>query len=321
MNNSLNVLWIVPGNKDSKRDFIFVYRGIGQYQTLGINIHVFRFEKRHSLLGFISSLFLVHKLIHDHKIDIVHSHYGTVTGLLGLLSFKKHMVTFRGSDVNPDSKSVIRQLIKSFISNLIARFSFKVVCVSEAISKRLFILPNDKLIIIPSGTMTSVFIPMNQYDCREQLKLSKDKIYIAFAPSGGRSLKRRDLAEIVVENVKSLGFKAELLEVKDLEESEVPVLLNAANCLILTSDSEGSPNIVREALCCGVPVFSFDVGDVSKWIRLDPLSAVCSDVDDIIQKVIILLGGKSEKRRRVDVSQFSTETVVTKYVSIYKREK
>jgi teichuronic acid biosynthesis glycosyltransferase TuaC len=260
----------------------------------------------------------VHKLICTHKIDIVHSHYGTVTGLLGLLSFKKHIVTFRGSDVNPDSKNAIRQSLKSLISNLIANFSFKVVCVSEAISKRLFTLPNDKLTIIPSGTMTSVFIPKDQDECRELLKLSKDKVYIAFAPSSGRLLKRRDLAEMVVEKVRERGFKAELLEVKDLTESEVPVLLNAANCLILTSDSEGSPNIIREALSCGVPVFSFDVGDVRKWIKLDPLSAVCTDVDDIVQRISTLLGSKYENRRRVDVSQFSAENTVSKYVSIYK---
>jgi len=41
----------------------------------------------------------------------------------------------------------------------------------------------------------------------------------------------------------------------------VPELLNAADCLLLTSDREGSSTLLQEALACNLPVVSVNAGD------------------------------------------------------------
>jgi glycosyltransferase involved in cell wall biosynthesis len=45
---------------------------------------------------------------------------------------------------------------------------------------------------------------------------------------------------------------------------DVPSLLAQTDVLVLTSNSEGAPNVVLEALALGTPVVSTDVGDVAR---------------------------------------------------------
>src|SRR5690606_22553126 len=46
--------------------------------------------------------------------------------------------------------------------------------------------------------------------------------------------------------------------------------LCAANALVAASVSEGAPTVIREARSLGTPVWTADVGDVSRWATNDP---------------------------------------------------
>jgi glycosyltransferase involved in cell wall biosynthesis len=72
-------------------------------------------------------------------------------------------------------------------------------------------------------------------------------------------------------------------------------MMNAADCLLLTSDHEGSPNVVKEAIACGLPVVSVDVGDVRERLRgVDPSSVVARDPHELGRALASMLG---ERRR------------------------
>ena len=51
------------------------------------------------------------------------------------------------------------------------------------------------------------------------------------------------------------------------EPARVPDLMNAADCLLVTSDAEGSPTMVQEALATNLPVVSVDVGDIAERLE------------------------------------------------------
>jgi glycosyltransferase involved in cell wall biosynthesis len=58
------------------------------------------------------------------------------------------------------------------------------------------------------------------------------------------------------------GISHRLLCAKSVPEAELALWYNAADVLLLTSHFEGSPRVVVEALACGTPVVTTDVGDV-----------------------------------------------------------
>jgi glycosyltransferase involved in cell wall biosynthesis len=55
----------------------------------------------------------------------------------------------------------------------------------------------------------------------------------------------------------------------------MPQIMAAADCLLLTSSIEGSPNVVKEAVTCGLPVIATDVGDVHDVLRGVTPSWIC----------------------------------------------
>jgi glycosyltransferase involved in cell wall biosynthesis len=58
------------------------------------------------------------------------------------------------------------------------------------------------------------------------------------------------------------GYSVELVAVYNKTPDEVCTYMNAADCLLLTSDSEGSPNVIKEAMACNCPIVATDVADI-----------------------------------------------------------
>jgi len=84
--------------------------------------------------------------------------------------------------------------------------------------------------------------------------------------------------------------------------SEVPLWINASHVLLLTSLHEGSPMVVKEALACGVPVVSVDVGDVAERISgVEGCHIARPDPGDLAVK----LTGVWSRGERVDAEKAS----------------
>lgn len=62
------------------------------------------------------------------------------------------------------------------------------------------------------------------------------------------------------------GWNAEEVVMRNVDRPLVPLYLNAANMHLISSDFEGSPNSVKECMCCNTPVVSTPVGNVEEMI-------------------------------------------------------
>lgn len=207
-------------------------------------------------------------LAHDFQPQVVHGHYGGKTGLatvlLARLVSARAVVQFRGSDLNPaPSDDPWRSAMMNFLSQIACIGADYRIFVSQALSRRVWFLRTigDAWTVMPSGYDARIFRPGDRDQARRQLGLPMDLPVLAFVPGRTPLVKGEPLVrEVVLRLQESLTFHFE--SVVDWPPDRLALLMQAADCLIFASPFEGSPCVVQEALACGLPLVSVDVGDV-----------------------------------------------------------
>lgn len=321
MQKKLKVLWIIPSKKDSPLDLLFAKRGIPFLTQHGIEIEIWNFYESKSFTGIFKEARKLKSHVETNQIDLLHAQFGSTTALLTYLVGKPYVVTFRGTDVNGDpGSSILPNLLRKSLSYFSAHFATAIVCVSSKLREKIGPAWN-KAVVIPSGTKAELMMPIPKQEAKAALNLDQNTHYLAFASGGRRRVKRYDIALEVVKKLKEKGLKCELLEIWDIPHDKVPLYLNASDVVILTSEREGSPNIVREGLACGVPIVAFNVGDASEWINLDTESSVIpfGDTEAMVQKVDNAIRRNPARTRRVDIELFSETNSAKRLLEIYNK--
>jgi glycosyltransferase involved in cell wall biosynthesis len=117
--------------------------------------------------------------------------------------------------------------------------------------------------IVPDGVDLARFRPLDRRECRRALGLDADATHVLFPAAPHRPEKRHALAAAAVRRLDGV----QLQTLGGVRHDDVPLWINAADAVLLTSLYEGSPNVVKEALACNVPLVSVDVGDVRERIE------------------------------------------------------
>ena len=112
--------------------------------------------------------------------------------------------------------------------------------------------------VVPCGGNLSVFKPMDMVEARKRLNWNTKDIYVLFAGRFDNPVKNPLWAKKCI----ALAGNCKLIELKGYKRIEVNLLMNACNLLLVTSISEASPQVVKEAMACNHPIVSTDVGDV-----------------------------------------------------------
>lgn len=210
--------------------------------------------------------------------DIVHIHFGGLYALmiwLALIGIKrKKIITFHGSDIHAKSISTAKGWKRKVKIKLNQWASFLSICIFDkcgfVAEEMMDYVPNSltsqlkkKAFLHPLGVDYDLFQIQSKHEALRSLQL-EDRHYILFSDVSNTTIKRRDIAQNIV---KELGADYKLLIMSGVKPNEVPLYINASDFLLLTSDEEGSPNIIRECLALNKPVFSVEVGDASRQLK------------------------------------------------------
>lgn len=263
----MKVLAVIPGNPHHLSGMVFAKRQVEELQKQGVEVEIYWLENRSLSPSLFKEFFKLKRVIEDVNPQILHAHYGTITGFLCSLFFwKLPIVTcFRGSDINIDpGVSFPRNVIGPFLSQLSVLFSKKVICVSQKLKDKLW-WGKSKAYVITDGVDLEQFHPMDKVECRQKLNLPLDRPTLIFNVSKQPMTKGLPFTEKVVENLKRSIPDLNFIKFEgNVPPEHIPLYLNAGDLLFMTSLSEGSPVIVKESLACNLPILTVDVGDAKE---------------------------------------------------------
>ncbi len=318
---SLKVLAIIPGS-ETKSSFIFARRQMSMVAECGVDVRLFWLGERTSPGGLLAELARLRREIASVRPDIVHAHYGTVTALVAALAGGPPLViTYRGSDLNGSAEvSGMRSRMGVLMSQLAALRAAGIISVSTRLSRLLW-WGKDRVVVIPSGVDIDVFHPMPRNQARTMLGWPLDERVILFNSGSRAKVKRLDIAQAAAAAVLPLvpGSRLEVLY-GGVDPAQIAVYMNAADCLLLTSEAEGSPNVIKEALACNLPIVSVDVGDVSERMEgVTPGAIVERDAPQLARAIAALIEHPARSNGQHAVASISTRRVAERIIEVYQR--
>ncbi len=234
-----------------------------------------------------------------------------------------------GSDINIFTRFILRRKIISYV----LQRSAKVIAVSNELKNVIIKIgvPAKNVEVVTNGVNTNLFCKMDKTLARERLNLTQDVKIILFVgnlvPVKGIEY-LMDSYNIVAADNKNIrlviigdGFLKSLLlkKVSDFKlekkmvfcgkmpHEDIPMWMNGCDVLCLPSLDEGYPNVILEAMACGIPIVATRVGGIPEMVNLYE-SAELVDPKDINQ-----LSAALEKAiRKVEIQKKDSDKISAK---------
>lgn len=298
-------------NKDRAYGNIFIKEQVEAIKRVEpiFNFEIFQINPSGNKSNYFKAIYKLRNMAFSKKYDLFHAYYG----LSGIPAIWQHqvplVVTYVGSDIN------------DFFSRMIAKCLVqKRTDFSIFVTKKLLQIGGNPShsVVIPLGVSFKDFYPFSKDEARLKLSWLPNRKYIVFASTFERPEKNCSLAK------KSISLfnndSIELVELKNYTRQEVNFVLNAADLLLLTSLSEGSPQIVKEAMACNLPVVSTDVGDVKEVMGgTEGCFITTFEPEDVAKNIGRALNFGKRTNGRENIKHLEIDNIARRVADIYKK--
>jgi glycosyltransferase involved in cell wall biosynthesis len=301
-----HVLFVCSGNKNGVCTPAITQQA-NALEKRGVKISFFK-VRRKGIVGYLRGAIELKKWLKNNKYDLIHAHYG-LSGIMATLAGAKPLVvSLMGSDV----------FGAEWIFRLVAFFAKSVwpvtIVKSEAMARK---IGGARTLVIPNGVDMDLFREMSKAEARRKCGFSKPRV-VLWPADPARKVKNYELAEATMQ---CLGRDDVGLEtVFGVETFKMPDYYNAANAVLVTSRWEGSPNVVKEALACNVPVVSTPVGDVEDRIKDLDNCSVCLPSPKLLAKALEkAIDSDVRPDGRNKIKELDNNIVVRKILTLYSK--
>lgn len=284
----------------------FITEQVEAVQKLGVECKFFGIVGK-GIIGYIRQLPRLEKAIREFRPDLIHAHYG-LSGLLA--NYQRNIpviTTYHGSDINDNR---VLQLSKKAIKR--SRFNIFVSQKNVDTAK-----PMGDYALIPCGINLEDYPLIDKTEARRIMGLDYGQKYILFPGSFDNPVKNANLAKDTLKEVPEI----KLLELKGYTRVQVITMMQAVDAMLLTSFSEGSPQVIKEALACGCPIVSVDVGDVAERVSgIDGCYVTSSNAASLTNALTkaLAFGKRTRGRDAILRDGLTNDLIASRLINIYK---
>ncbi len=304
----------------------FIARQVRFLRAAGVDVDVFSFRGGRRPLRYLLAWARLRRRLtgNGQRYDLIHAQFGQ-SGLLALPKRLPLVVTFRGDDLfgilGRDGRPTPAGRLLQWLSRRVARRADAAILVSEHLKQYLSHAHPIAAHIVPSGLDLDLFRCIPRDEARRHVGLPPDPRLILFVGDPADPRKRYALARQAMD-VLNRTLPAELVIGWRVPHDKMPFYMNGCDALVFTSREEGSPNAVKEALACDLPVVSVAVADVPLRLRGIPGCEVCADESpETIAAALERTLRRQERsggRGRAAASQLDERLLTHRVIDIYR---
>ena len=328
----------------------FIEEQIVALQQIGVEIIRYSVTGK-GITGYLRELPALRRFIRTERPDIIHAHYGLCGLLANLQRRVPILTTYHGSDINKPSirrfsKLAIRlSAYNIFVSARSASLAMgngqwaidketnRQSPIANSLKKLSTLLPCGINLPEPWSELQNKLVGQLTLNQWVQEKLQSDAKNVLFAGAFDNAVKDPELAfatiqacNMAIESNSQLPIAnrpIKLIELKGYNRDQVTALMYNCDALLMTSKTEGSPQVIKEAMACGCPIVSVDVGDVAERTSGVEGCYVVStrepkDIAEAIRQAIAY-EGKTNGREKVIEMGMTNDQVAEHLIEIYKQ--